>query len=104
MNQLSIRSIRSRPETRMPIAATMNNHPSASKKIGNLDSGATKISMGPITRRTITAKGNVDFLPQAALTQLVSVCQETPLSDGDLGATGERATFIHYKSNRNGTG
>ena len=36
--------------------------------------------------------------------QLVSVSQKTPLADVDSGATGERATFIHYKSNRNGSG
>ena len=56
----------------MTIAATMNNHQGASKKAGNLDPGATKISMGAITRRTITAKRNGHFLPQADLTQLVS--------------------------------
>ena len=57
----------------MTIPATIKTHPSTSKKTGSFDSGAAKISMGPITRRTITAKGNVDFLPQADLTQLVSL-------------------------------
>ena len=57
----------------MIIPATIKNHPSTSKKTGNLDSGAAKISMDPITRRTITVKGNVGFLPQADLTQLVSL-------------------------------
>ena len=35
---------------------------------------------------------------------VTSVSQKTPLADVDSGATGERATFIHYKSNRNGSG
>ena len=57
----------------MTIPATIKTHPSTSKKTESLDSGAAKISMGPITRRTITAKRNVDVLPQADLTQLVSL-------------------------------
>ena len=76
----------------MPIAAKMDNHPSASKKTGNFDSGATKISMGPITRRTITAKGNVDFFPQAHSGHLKTGQRWSPQERPTIG----RGTVLSY--------